>query len=308
MSVSFTFNNGLVTFIAKGTAYQVRDGEPQFKEVLQLLKQQNNEDALVKLMEKPVVQVAPKAAAQAGQYGRVTLENGRVLVDGKEVHNVVATRITEFLAKGLPTDPLLRFLEKIQQNPSYTAQNELYDFLENKNLPIHEDGDFLAYKAVREDWFDIYSGTINNSVGSVVLMTRASVDDNRSRHCSNGLHVGAMDYVTSYGGDSSRVVIVKVNPRDAVSVPSDYSFMKLRVCRYEVVEEYKGDLIQPTYNEQLYDDERYDSDDERARISSYVDEWLDDDDSFDEGEVQSSGGCGNCGYHNKRDSSGRFCK
>jgi len=81
----------------------------------------------------------------------------------------------------------------------------------------------------------------------VVEVDRSKVDSNRNKHCSAGLHVGAIDYVTSYGGISldnhdsndndggNQIVICKVNPADVVSVPSDAKFQKLRACRYEVV-------------------------------------------------------------------------
>jgi hypothetical protein len=41
--------------------------------------------------------------------------------------------------------------------------------------------------------------------------------------------------LSSFGGD--RTVIVKINPADVVSIPSDYNDAKGRACRYEVVGE-----------------------------------------------------------------------
>ena len=62
-----------------------------------------------------------------------------------------------------------------------------------------------------------------------------------------GLHAGALNYVASYGSVESndRIVIVKINPADVVSVPSDCNCEKLRTCRYEVVGEYQGELLKP---------------------------------------------------------------
>ena len=141
------------------------------------------------------------------------------------------------------------FLKNIMENPSYQSQLELYDFLEHKHLPITEDGCFLAYKAVRKDFMDKYSGTFNNQIGGIVKMTRAKVDDDRQMGCAAGLHVGALDYVTSYGSleAGDRIIIVKINPRDAVSVPTDSSHQKLRTCQYEVVGQYEGELLKPLF-------------------------------------------------------------
>jgi hypothetical protein len=44
-----------------------------------------------------------------------------------------------------------------------------------------------------------------------------------------------MSYLNHFGG--ARTVIVKVNPRDVVSIPSDYNGAKGRTCRYEVIGE-----------------------------------------------------------------------
>ena len=44
-----------------------------------------------------------------------------------------------------------------------------------------------------------------------------------------------MEYLASFGGE--RTVIVKINPRDVISIPSDYNNSKGRACRYEVIGE-----------------------------------------------------------------------
>ena len=70
-------------------------------------------------------------------------------------------------------------------------------------------------------------------------MERYDVDDNRDNTCSTGLHFCSKDYLNSFGG--ARTVIVKINPRDVVSIPSDYNQTKGRACRYEVVGEIDQD-------------------------------------------------------------------
>ena len=70
-------------------------------------------------------------------------------------------------------------------------------------------------------------------------MERYNVDDNKDNTCSTGLHFCSKDYLNSFGGE--RTVIVKINPRDVVSIPSDYNATKGRACRYEVVGEIDQD-------------------------------------------------------------------
>jgi hypothetical protein len=139
------------------------------------------------------------------------------------------------LTDGFPIKPLVLFMENLMENPSYRSVNELYGFLEKNNLPITPEGHFLAYKKVRADFKDVHSGTMDNSVGQVVEMPRNLVDDNANNTCSSGLHFCSQSYLSSFGGE--RTVIVKINPRDVVSIPNDYDFSKGRACRYEVVGE-----------------------------------------------------------------------
>jgi hypothetical protein len=150
--------------------------------------------------------------------------------------------------EGFKFDHMKRLLENLVQNPSNRAVNEAYTFLENYGLPITDDGCFLAYKAVRRDYKDIYSGTIDNSIGASPTMPRFQVDETYEKDCSSGLHVGALEYVLTYGhfqkghmvnSNGNRLLIVKVDPRDVVSVPKYKSHPKMRVSKYTVVDEIK---------------------------------------------------------------------
>jgi hypothetical protein len=76
---------------------------------------------------------------------------------------------------------------------------------------------------------------MDNSVGKVVEMERNRVDDDKTQTCSTGLHFCGMSYLNHFGGE--RTVIVKINPRDVVSIPTDYNEAKGRACRYEVIGE-----------------------------------------------------------------------
>jgi len=178
--------------------------------------------------------------------GDLKVENGSVFYKNEPVHNLVVDRILKFMSEGMPFEPLVNFLKNLMDNQSYRARQELYKFLENENLPITEDGHFLAYKAVRNDWLDIYSGKIYNGIGTIVKMPRMNVDDDCNNGCSSGLHAGSLEYVRGYGNASSKYIIVKINPADVVSVPSE-DCRKLRTCQYVVLSEFKDKLSKPCY-------------------------------------------------------------
>jgi hypothetical protein len=199
--------------------------------------------------------------------GAFELEGSTIFYKKAPIHNTVADRIVELSNNGLDFMPAVNFLENLLQNPDKNSVNELYEFLEHKNLPLTADGCFLAYKTVQQDYFsktagsepvevstdggqtwEVFIGKIPNKVGSIVRMQRYLVDDNRNNECSHGLHVGSLGYAGPQGwfhsaGDN--VVIVKINPRDAVSVPRDHSAQKLRVSQYEVVKDFETAYTAP---------------------------------------------------------------
>jgi hypothetical protein len=115
-------------------------------------------------------------------------------------------------------------------------------------------------------------------------MQRAKVDDDRARGCSDGLHAGALNYVAGYGSleNGDKIVIVKINPKDVVSVPSDCNCEKLRTCQYEVVGEYEGELLKPLYKANFSEDDY--EDDEDDYLNDYDESYWDQFDDEDEDE------------------------
>jgi hypothetical protein len=270
MSVPFMFVDGNLTLVLNNKSYQVLPDHINYKMILEALPTATPEQLL------EIVDVE-KAIATFSD-GLVEIKNGQVTYEGEVVHGSISKRILEFMSKGLPFEPLVNFLNNLMENPSMQSQKELYDFLEHEHLPITEDGHFLAYKAVRGDYKDKYKGVFDNSVGNIVKMQRAKVDDNRARGCSDGLHAGALNYVAGYGSveQGDRIVIVKINPRDVVSVPSDCNCEKLRTCQYEVVGEYQGELLKPLYSADFSEDD-YENEDDYSD-NDYDWGWNEDDD------------------------------
>ena len=190
--------------------------------------------ALVELVEPA------KAIVNFGK-GYVKIENGVVYWKGVPFNNALSNRMIEMYQDGFPIDPMVRFMENLMANPSKRSVDQVYGFLEKNNLPITEDGHFLAYKKVGKNYLDIHSNTIDNSIGQVVEMDRNLVDDDPDSHCSTGLHFCSETYLQSFGSGGDPVMILKINPADVVSIPTDYNGAKGRCMRYEVIAEVAGD-------------------------------------------------------------------
>jgi hypothetical protein len=188
----------------------------------------------------------PAFIAQVSE-GRVQIGTGAVYFDGLEVKGVITERLVSLLQEGHDVRPLARFLDRVSQNPNITARDEIYLFMESGNMPLTEDGCFLAFKKVGHDYASGHLAPggvkVYNRIGDVVSMPREHVDTDRYNTCSRGLHFCSWQYLPEFGVDyrSDRVVIVKIAPEDVVSIPSDYNNSKGRTWRYVVVGEVPQD-------------------------------------------------------------------
>ena len=247
-----------------GQPQTVTRKDPKFQEIYDALERGDFDEAEALM--------SPASYVNAKGMGRFEVRNGKAYVDGKDLPEALSNRLVQFSKNDLDLKPLLNFWDKLTKNPSHRAVNELYGFLEHSHVPIAEDGDFLAYKRVSEDYTDLRTGKFDNSPGSTVEMPRHEVDDDPKNTCSAGLHVAGFKYAaTNYGiyGDldanSDRLILVKINPEDVVCIPYDYDFTKMRVCRYvvdrEVEHEFKDEVYVSVFGVYVDDcDDDYDDD------------------------------------------------
>lgn len=184
--------------------------------------------------------------------GRIKIVSGKVYYQNIELNGAVINNLLQSLREGaVDVQPTINFIEKLMANPSNNSVEQLYTFLNYKSLPITSDGNVIGYKGVKDDFYSksgnkntiVLKGKVDadghifNGVGEEIIVARNSVDDNKNNHCSHGLHIGSYDYARDWASSDGRLMMVEFDPSDAVSVPTDCSFQKLRVCRYKVIGE-----------------------------------------------------------------------
>lgn len=232
--MSHIYTGTSISFQSNGAFRTVAEDHPKFTDIVAhcLLGEYKEAGELVDV--KAVVQ-------SLIQNSEVSLRGSSLYYNGEVVSGLLGERIIQMSHLGLPVGSLVAFLKNLQENTSLRAINELYGFLEASKLPITEDGHFLAYKSVTSDFMDKHTKSIDNSVGQTVRMVRGKVDEDKDRTCSSGLHFAAHKYASGFGGGSDRMVVLKINPRDVVAIPSDYNNEKGRCCEYFVLEEVSRD-------------------------------------------------------------------
>lgn len=235
-----------LTFYVDGVAHQVLRDHPFFGNVVEAVEAGDPEAVeLAKPVRKAMSALADLTPGTETERwfrrnpGMIEVTDYGVTVNGEAMHGHVVDRLMDVISLGMDAAPWVNFVRKLWQNPSSASREELYLWLEKAGMPICGDGDFLAYKRVRPDYRDIHSGTFDNSVGKVVEMSRMDVDDDRRKTCSTGLHFCSKSYLPHFSaqGNEDRVVVVKINPADVVSIPNDYDDAKGRCWRYVVVDE-----------------------------------------------------------------------
>jgi hypothetical protein len=303
--------SGKIAATINGQSYTIDTDHPKYTQALDAVRQKNW-DGFINLVN------ISKQVQEYFEGTNAEIKDGSINYHGQIIHNTLTKRILSFMRDGLPHEPLLNFFKKLMDNPSKRAVDELYDFLDAGELPITEDGCFLAFKNVRENYFDIHSGKFDNSVGKVCEMPRNGVDEDKDRTCSAGLHFCSIQYLPHFSdGEKGKTMIVKINPRDVVAIPADYENTKGRTCRYEVIAEYKEDWRSKlNRNESGFDSELYSSDGGDYELDE-LDELDENDCSYSNDCDENHCFCADKGYgvkpsgqkfHNVRGQDGKFVK
>jgi hypothetical protein len=271
-NVRYTITNDTATVVIDGKTTVVRRGSANFEQVKQNLINGDTDDIESVL--------SPASAIISWAKDAFKVENGTVYHNDRALPGELTQRILDMTKSGDDPAALLNFWERLQKNPSARSVSQLFPFLQNSGIPITPDGCFLAYKGVRSNYADCYTGTIFNTPGSRHEMERNLISDDPSTACHFGLHVGALEYAANFA--QGRVVICKIDPKDVVCIPYDYSHQKMRVCAYEVIGEYGVKLPDTVYDEDSENNFLDDLLDALDSCDDFDDDLYDDNDDADE--------------------------
>lgn len=230
--------------VVDGESHVMRDDHKLFHYVLEMIDNGRWEDA-TDLVHNELVLVhkaLPKVLADG-----LTLIGETLYYNDKPLYPKLTQTVLQYYDDEEKLAAIGKFIGRLMENPSRNSREQLYTFLDRHDFRITDDGHFIAYKGLKSNFLSIHSGDgvvngveftnaqLDNSPGNVVTMPRQDVMDDPASACSFGLHAGSMDYARSFA--DGKVVEVKIDPADVVSVPHDSSSAKIRTCRYEVLRE-----------------------------------------------------------------------
>jgi hypothetical protein len=282
--MKYIISNTGITFFHNNRPKQIAKGTPQYAKILKSfdLPADQQDLAISDILDGD--KVAVKEAEQAG----FSFKGNDVYVDGELLPQVLIDKINSLKREGLPITLFLNFWRNLKENPDFVVVNDrgFYDFLQYAALPITEDGNFLCYKGVDKNLWSVMgnaktkvtSGKVNsgghifNGVGEKVSVVRNGVSTDRKESCSmvGSLHCGSYNYASGWG---NRTLVVKVNPKDVVSVPFDCECQKLRVCAYEVISELEREILAPATDSkgnELVEEEKKNLSAFEVRVSNYL--------------------------------------
>jgi len=256
-NIPYIVSDESATLIYEGKPYTLSASQPNFAPFKKALMSADFEAAINYL--------DIKTSIKEFSDGELSIKDGAVYYYSERLHGAVVDKLLELLESGMSTSaPFIKFIKNLLDNPSKSSVDELYDFLSYKSLPIDDEGYVIAYKGVAVDGWSksgntqttVLQGEVNergqimNRVGDTIEVMRRCVDDDRRNNCSHGLHVGSFDYAKSWAG-GGKLLMVRFNPADAVSVPQDCNCQKLRVSMYEIIEEIEiqddAEITKPFY-------------------------------------------------------------
>lgn len=257
----YTMTNESISIYWDGKMHTVQKGTANFMALKKAINEENW-DAIPKNLT---------IANSLNDYvkGKFSLTGGTLKFDGKDIPYDLGTRIKEMATKGEDPTPLFKFWEKLQKNPSYRSVHQLWGFLNQKGIPFTKDGNFLAYKSVRQDYRDHHSGQWTNKPGVINEMPRNQISDDPEVACHEGFHVGALEYAKTFGSNG-RIVVCEIDPANVVCVPHDHSQQKMRVCKYKVIGNHNGQFMDSTVHEDTHDAK--DSDLEKVEVKTTPEE------------------------------------
>lgn len=224
--ISITSADSVTVFMA-GKPFVVGADHPRYDELKVAINAGDHD------LVDTILNASDRLSKALGSFGDVTVYAGHVTFQGRKIHNVLVDRMLRLINRGKNPGPYALLLDAAMRNPTRSAVDLFFPWLETARLPVLNDGRALAFKRIKNDYTDVHTGTFDHSPGRIVEIPRSLCNTDSQAQCASGLHFCNQTYLSGFNG--SRVVMVAVDAADVVAFPNDHGNSKGRTQRYEVL-------------------------------------------------------------------------
>ena len=233
--IKYTVTSREISFVFQGTSFNIPKNNENYSEIYQAVVENDHVvlDGLVtsqqKLTENIKTVVSTLNEDDASNI-HIKIVDKTIYCNNKIFKGLASMEFIKYVAENNTRmiSQFKRFMFNCSLNPSNASVEELYDFVVKNRLKVTPAGTILLYKWVNNKYHDCRTGNFNNTPGLTIKMDRKKVNPNRHETCSNGLHLCSY----KYGKFGDRLLLVELDPKNSVSIPSDYGQSKMRCCEY----------------------------------------------------------------------------
>lgn len=230
MTNSYIFTARGLSVVVRGKALTVEETHMNYAAIVDAIVAEQW-DTIASLIDGRQVVAAKIAEVEQTE---LSIDGSDIKFRGVAVDATLQTHILKMIQYGLPLSPINSFLVNLYNNPSKKAVDEAMRWITSNGITISPDGFLYVYKRVNNNFTSMYDNTTMNAVGTFVEMPRNAVDDRSENTCSAGLHFCSHAYLPEYNSGQGKILQLKLNPADIVSIPTDYNSAKGRACKYFV--------------------------------------------------------------------------
>jgi hypothetical protein len=243
--LSHIVSNSGITVVFDDGPKMLHKSSARYQEALDALKS-SDISTLREIMD-------PRGAIKKYSNNELSFEeDGSLSFEGLRLGSKLESLLKSCMSRGLPWEVIARFATNCLANPSTRAHSEIESLLSIENLPITEDGCFLAYKLATVDGLDADHGIFDCSPGKTVEYPRNKISRHSKKGPERGLSAGGKAYTNS--GFVGKTLVVKINPADVIGVYM-HPYREAVVCRFSVVKEgaldFASDIVDSTTLEPL---------------------------------------------------------
>lgn len=227
MFYTITNRDGQQTLSIVGETFEkvIASSHPNFETLVNyLVSTDPHDEEHVRDLVDPAVSIGRRLQEEFGD--RVTFDLHHFYLDGIPETSALSKIVGDKVLAGEEGwMRLVRFLVRLDGNPSRKAKDAIWEWVEKHGVSITEDGRIAGFKGLVEGTDALTGETVpvsyhagpNNfidgvlygepgvhyqvphRVGTVISKRRGDVDDDTSLACSTGLHVGAYSYAKTFG-------------------------------------------------------------------------------------------------------------